>query len=306
MVIRRVTGEDWKTYVRTHILQPAGMNRTRARVPSPDADAALPFEAGASRPMMFRKTDATLHAAGGLYSTLPDMGRWLTLFTDPGQTRLPAADIREASRPLLDGLERNMGPFRMQGYGYGWIHGHLFGAPLHFHFGRFPGYDSMISYDPQHHIGVFVYVNVRQGGLRVAGALTALFHAIERDLPDLPARSAMLTHVVDQAFAGKQAPMPATLTRNELPGLCGRYVSPRYGTLSITRAAHGYRIRLGSLSSSAYRSTKPGRIGIAWIPGKREYLDMQRPANGRMQLEYQDYGTFVRVSTGNMDCGKPH
>ncbi len=302
MIIRRVTGKDWKTYLQDTVLQPAGMHRTGAHVPPAGSNAALPFEAGSSTPMDFRKSDATLHAAGGLFSTLPDMGMWLTVFTDPQQKRLAAADVQQASRPLIEGLDQGMGPFRMQGYGYGWIHGSLFGEPLRFHFGRFPGYDSMISYAPDRHRGVFVYVNTRRGGLRVAGALSAMFYAIMRHAPDLPARRATLTRVVDQAFAGAESPLPPRLLRRDMPAVCGVFTSARYGTLSITADGSGYGIRLGDLQSVAYRSSTPGRIGIAWIPGKREYLDVGRTRDGRVRLSYQDYGVFVRAAKDDGRC----
>jgi CubicO group peptidase (beta-lactamase class C family) len=202
MVIEQVTGMPWQAYVAQAVLQPAGMSRTTASVPARGEDAALPFDAGSPEPLAFRKTAATLHAAGGHYSTLEDMGRWLTLFTDPEQARLPTASVARATGTLVDGIDQSMGPFRIEGYGYGWAQGTLWDEPQQFHFGRFPGQDSMIAFSPADRLGVFVFVNERKGGIRVAGALSALYFAAMRGERDLAADRASLEQMAASAYAG--------------------------------------------------------------------------------------------------------
>ncbi len=294
MIIRRVTGMTWQSYLEQEILKPAGMKHTGPHVPPSAGNTALPFELGSDTPLAFRKRDATLHAAGGLYSTLEDMGRWLTLFTDSGQTRLPQRDLREASRELLAGLDEGMGPFRMQGYGYGWIHGTVLGSPLQFHFGRFPGYDSMMSYAPQDKLGIFVYVSERRGGLRVAGALSALYYTLMRQPAEAAHMRKSLDSMIAQQYASAPEARPVALKRSLIPGLSGRYRSPKYGVLEVHEAGEGYRITLGDLSSLAFRGDESGRIRLDWIPGKAEYLQV-RKSDHRVLLQYGDYGTFVRL-----------
>lgn len=292
MVIEQVTGMPWQAYVAKAVLQPAWLAATAARVPEAGEDVALPFEAGATRPLAFRKTGATLHAAGGLYSTLEDMGRWLTLFTDPNQSRLPPAHIARANQTLVDGIDQGMGPFRIEGYGYGWARGTLWDTPTTFHFGRFPGHDSMVAFSPADHLGVFVFVNERKGGIRVAGALTAMFFAAVRGAPDLATRQAGLEKMVASAYAGGDETTRVPLTRAQAPGLCGTYASDRYGTLTVAVDGDGYQVRLGDLASPAYAGEQAGQFVVAWIPGTTERFDVRETS-----LAYEDYGLFSQRSS---------
>ena len=295
MVIEEVTGRDWQHYVKEAVLEPAGMTQTASRVPDAGAGAALPFEAGSPMPLDFRKTDATMHAAGGLYATLGDMGRWLTLFTDPRQQRVPAAVIERASTSLVDDVDGGMGPFKLQGYGFGWIHGSVWSTtPLRLHFGSFPGYESMESYMPDAQLGVFVYVNERIGGVRVAATLSNLFYDLMRDDPSTDAHLAGLEKMLAGTYATDDTPAPVLLSRSQRPGLCGRYVSQAYGTMTIQALGDGYRVSLGDLHGRAYRGEGDRQFRVDWIPGKLEPFDVE-DRKGHSVLQYGDYGQFERL-----------
>lgn len=307
MVIKQVTGKDWQQYLADELLPAAGMQRTSTTVPPAAIDTALPFEAGSASPLALRKTDATMHAAGGLYSTLPDMGRWLTLFTDPGQSRIPAAVVGRAATPLVDGLSEGMGPFRQTGYGYGWIHGAVWNSlPLRFHFGSFPGYESMLSYMPDERLGVFVYVNERIGGLRVAATLSNLYYDLMRRDPDADAHLDGLRKMLAAVYAPEPSPALTALDRDALPQLCGNFASDAYGLLTIRNDGDGYLVSMGDLHSQAYRGEGEHQFQVAWIPGNTEVFEASRK-DGQVSLAYGDYGTFeTDAANPGVNCDAGH
>src|SRR3990172_13105654 len=95
-----------------------------------DPDAAIPceFEDGALVPARQRKTDRTMHAAGGLGASIHDLGRWLRLNVDrgtiDGQRILSSASTEEmwnTQAPMKKPM--SMGLRTRDGYGFGWAVG---------------------------------------------------------------------------------------------------------------------------------------------------------------------------------------
>lgn len=82
-VIEAVTGQSWRDYLAEHVFAPAGMTRSTgyATWMYAQADVALPClpTAQGFAPASVRKSDNTMHAAGGLGCSIHDLGVWLRL-----------------------------------------------------------------------------------------------------------------------------------------------------------------------------------------------------------------------------------
>jgi len=118
MVVARVSGEPYEAFLRRHLFEPAGMQRTGYLLPgfAPE-DLAVGYKAGdrwgtvLERPMLADGPCWTLRANGGIHSTVGDMLRWHhALLAD----RVLSAEARTQ-------LET---PWAPEGggssYGYGW------------------------------------------------------------------------------------------------------------------------------------------------------------------------------------------
>ena len=153
IIIKEVTGQDWKDYVANNILKPIGMTATSSHIDFKQSLEVLPFEHFSNEPISSRKSENTLHSAGGIYSTLGDMGKWISIFTDEKQTSINPKLLTDylSDRTVV---ENRMGPFTMDEYGNGWIYGTLMGEKLFFHFGSFNGYESIMSFQPENNAGV--------------------------------------------------------------------------------------------------------------------------------------------------------
>jgi len=167
-VILAVTGKSWKAYLTERILLPAGMTRTLCNGDAlyADADVAMPtIEVdGHWQPAGVRKTDRTMHAAGGIGTTAVDLGRWLRLNLGDGQIdgkRIVSADTVAAMlSPHATADEAGVLQFHCDGYGLGWFLGDYRGHRMVHHFGGYVGARAHVSFLPDDDVGVAVVVNM--------------------------------------------------------------------------------------------------------------------------------------------------
>ncbi len=88
-VVEAVSGMSWRDYLDERVLEPAGLTRTTGYASRMygDPDCALPMERveGEWRVCRLKKTDHTMHAAGGLGASATDAARWLMLHMNDGE-----------------------------------------------------------------------------------------------------------------------------------------------------------------------------------------------------------------------------
>ncbi len=291
LIIKEVTGKDWKDYVADNVLKPIGMTSTSAHIDFEPNLEALPFEHFSNEPISSRKSENTLHIAGGIYSTLGDMGKWLRIFIDKNQTSINPKLVTEylSNRTIT---KEQMGPFTMDGYGNGWIFGTLMGEKLFFHFGSFKGYESIMSFQPKNETGVFVFVNERVGGQRISAMLSTYYYLIMSNDSNADNKIQTFGQFIDPLY--EKAKKDRTLFNyKNIDELTGTYVSPKYGNLIVDKNGDGYTFSLGRLKSLAYMDNENNQILIEWTPGIEEHFTFSN-TKGKMKLIYGDFGEFIK------------
>ena len=87
-VIEAVTGEAWRDDLAQHLFAPAGMQHTTGYADEMYArdDVAYPSQWDGAGFVLdpVRKTDRTMHAAGGLGTSAHDLGQYLRLLLNGG------------------------------------------------------------------------------------------------------------------------------------------------------------------------------------------------------------------------------
>ncbi|WP_437398739.1 serine hydrolase domain-containing protein [Flagellimonas lutimaris] len=291
IIIKEVTGQDWKEYVSDNIFKPIGMTETSAHIDFKQSLEALPFEHFSTEPISSRKSENTLHSAGGLYSTLGDMGKWIRIFTDENQTSInPKLLVDYLSDRTI--VENRMGPFTMDEYGNGWIYGTLMGEKLFFHFGSFNGYESIMSFQPENKTGVFVFVNERVGGQRISAMLSAYFYSIMSNDSNADSKIQMFSQFIDPMYE-KPKKERTLFSYENVDELTGTYYSPKYGNLMVDKNSGGYTFSLGRLKSFAYLDNENNGIIIEWTPGIEEHFTISKN-QGKVKLIYDDFGEFIK------------
>lgn len=291
IIIEEITGKNWKDYVEENIFNPIGMRETSSHINFIQSLEAMPFEYYSNESISSRKSENTLHSAGGIYSTLGDMAKWLRIFTDDNQKVFSSVLMKE----YLDSrtsVGNRMGPFTMDEYGNGWIYGTLMGEKLFFHFGSFPGYESIISFNYEKKTGVFVFVNERLGGQRIAAMLTAYFYLVANEDLEADKKIKMFSQFIDPLYS-KIRPERTIFRYQNTDELTGTYFSPEYGQLIIDKTSNGFTFSLGRLTSLAYLDTENNGILIEWTSGITEHFTISKD-NKAVKLKYGEFGEFLK------------
>lgn len=186
LIFLKELGKTWKEVVKEEVLDPIGMANTYASyitLLENKEQFATPYRALGTNgidffeiPNLFKR-DETMHAAGGLYSSVDDILKWLLVQTNNGivnsktvisSTALDKTrDVRGKIEPDRFGL----GKYNIS-YGLGWNIGKYKEKTLYHHGGGFTGYRTMISYIPEIRSGVVVMVNDSQVGNAYISLLT--------------------------------------------------------------------------------------------------------------------------------------
>lgn len=274
-VIEAVTGKPWREYLREQIFLPAGMTHTSGFTSDRDADqnfaAPMYLDNGAWRVVSPWKTDATMHAAGGLDTTASDLTKWICLFLHDGRAGekqvlkpgVTAAMLEERAK-----FDKPDGSLRiMTGFGEAWQLGTYKGHPIASHSGGYEGASAYVLILPKDNAGLAVLINSigLPKGLgdtiaidlleRLTGekAGVNIFESTTKFVKKLRERG-----IPPQGTYGKLAP-------TDFPGGAaawdGEYSNAVFGTLRITRNGEQVAVFLGS--SPLDVSAKGGGFEIA-------------------------------------------
>jgi len=259
LVIEQVSGQSYAQFVQQRILDPLGMDGTRANADALRAgDAVAIGHARADFTTLQPTFPLTWHnasGAGGIYSSVHDMGLWVAAqlakgaYTDrdgrlqrlfsPARQKamwslLSPMNIAEPAVPALAAARPDF-----QGYGEGWIVSSYRGEKLVWHTGGWPGMVSRVTLVPGRNLGVVVLTNQESG---------AAFNAITMELLDSVLRPAERTDWIGAYAAAsdkargqaerhwrEREQARATGSRPSLPlaGYAGTYRDAWYGDVEV-------------------------------------------------------------------------
>ncbi len=203
LIFIKELGKTWKQVVQEEILNPFGMDKTFSsytELLESREHIATPYRAlGINGKDFFQipdniKRDDTMHAAGGLYSSVDDILKWLLLQVNNGEINGKIAiplKLLSKTRELRGEIEPDrfgLGKYNMS-YGLGWNIAKFKDKMLYHHGGAFTGYSTLISFMPENKAGVVVMVNDNQIGNGLSSLITQFIYDlmdqnIEQDNPD--------------------------------------------------------------------------------------------------------------------------
>jgi CubicO group peptidase (beta-lactamase class C family) len=286
-VIEAVTGEPWRDALEERLFRPAGLTRTSGYASRMygDADAALPtvLAGGRFAPAPVRKTDATMHAAGGLGTSVRDFARWAALNLGRGklgESRLVPAGVFDDFFALQAEASGESGLGKVEGFALGWQRGTYRGHVVLQHGGGYVGSSSHVSFFPELDLGLAVLANADMPGQALCQLVAMdvferlLAHdEIEDVLPELRRRSAGR-----QAAGAAVEAASASAPDLGLPveACAGTYASELWGTLVLEERGGALAARLGDLALDVV-VLEPGHFELR----SRGALD----APGRFEVE---------------------
>jgi len=312
VLLEHARGRDWRALVRDEVLDPLGMTATTAFIDEDRAEghtvAAGHFGrlAGPAERSPLQKTDATMQSAGGLISTAHDMAIWLEAQINDGVVggrRILPEGLIAGTHASKVAQEATFGPYVRTGYGLGWQVGRYGDDLLIHHFGNFSGSRAHVSFMPERRLGVAVMVNEDAFAGELADLVANYAYDWFAGLPDVDAvYDGKLDELVTRrdrrrtGFAAgleARAQRPRTLSRPN-PAYVGDYVSPAYGTLSVSEDGDRLRLAIGVQSAMAENFTDPESLRVELTPMSGQIVTFRLDADGRpASLDY-DGETYVR------------
>lgn len=172
-VIRRVSGMTWEQFIETRILQPLGMNESKAsynRVTQRNniIDPHAPVEGKVEA--IPHDWNETANAAGGIMSNVIDLSKWVITQLNEGvmsngKQLVSSKQHREMwTIQTMNPVAPN-GPYQTQfnGYGLGWVISDVKGMKQVGHTGGLIGTVTQISMIPELKLGIIVLTNQQSG-----------------------------------------------------------------------------------------------------------------------------------------------
>jgi CubicO group peptidase (beta-lactamase class C family) len=159
-IVRRASGQSLRKFANDNLFAPLGMTSTRFY---DDAAELVPryaigyTEEGRSRDQ-YRpvKTSYAQVGAGGLLTTINDLGKWVRIFDNPDVF----ADSPRLGQRLLERGALSDGS--VIAYGFGLVNERTHGVDVASHMGHFPGFTASFDWIPSRSMGLFVLCNSSQ------------------------------------------------------------------------------------------------------------------------------------------------
>jgi len=270
LVVEKASGQSYRDFLAQRIFAPLGMDETRY-----NADALRAGDQVASGhakadfkdlQVAPRMTWSNVAGAGGLYSSVHDMSKWMRVQLDGGvyardggnERRLFSARRQRemwsvvTPMPIAEPAVPELAPAKpnFAGYGEGWQLTDYRGEKLVWHTGGWPGMVSRVTLVPARKLGVVVLTNAELGGAFQAVTMRALDAFLAAPKTDWNAAYAAALAKnrgkADDDWA-KHLKARDAKSKPSLPlsGYAGTYRDPWYGEVFIEPAGGKLRLRFG-------------------------------------------------------------
>jgi len=189
-VIERVSGKSYEEFVEERIMKPLQMNssagswmRVKDKTNAIDAHAPVDGKVQIISRDMFRFGNS----AGGIYSSIADMGKWIMMQMNAGKygdKRLFSARVHNEMWTPQTIIPVNAFPpynTHFSAYGLGWFLSDVKGYKQVTHTGGLAGILTQVTLLPEIQLGIIVFTNQQSGG-----AFTAITNTIKDSYLGIP------------------------------------------------------------------------------------------------------------------------
>jgi CubicO group peptidase (beta-lactamase class C family) len=290
-VVKRASGMSWDDFVETRIIKPVGMQKTAASfdrlMDTTDIIDGHAEVEGVVR-VIARSRSKLDHPAGGIYSSVNDLSKWVMLLLNqgwllPDSTRIFSRSVqKEIWSPQT--IIQNAGPdgsrTHFNAYGLGFFMKDLNGYKEISHTGGLEGMVTQIVMYPELEFGIIVLTNQQE---------TAAFIAISNQIRDgylgLPKKDWVAEMVsADSAYKAE-----------------GKKVTDSI-QLEIQKAQeHPAKIKFG-IYAGRYRDPWLGEISISEKSGKFYFASSRSPKLSGELFPYKENSFVVKWKDRSMDA----
>jgi CubicO group peptidase (beta-lactamase class C family) len=307
--------KKWQDVLQEKVFGPLGLRQTSASVSKPRAaklTIANPYLFSPDTESVIRapieKQDNNMQEAGGIVTSISDLGRWLNVNMNNGKIegrQVIPADVMEKVHTAYVDATYEEPPFAGNGkYSMGWLMGKSRGENVVFHDGGYPGWYCHVSYMPDKKFGVALLVNENVVGRRVGQLLAG--YAYDRwlaaDTPEsyvkqLQDITTQFGRIKQQMIASvkSRAGRTSQLTR-PLADYTGRYSNEMQGNIDIVVEQNTLAVRMGYINVVSTPFTQKDTIRVEMLPGQGEVIGFGTNTDGKIDsLTYAGL-KFVRAN----------
>lgn len=258
IILEKITGKSWKSLLKEKIFDKLKLNKTSA---SPYSDfeydePALGHKMEGIKTVLGKaqKQNENSHAAGGIFSSLFDMEKWLFINMHKGKYNgkqiFPIDWMKEIHEPQVT-MESGFYSYKRNAYDYGWYQGTYESDKLIHCFGSFPGGSrAHISYMPGKEIGVIALTNLFPEGIFLPDVIANYIYdtLLEKDSLQENYTKTMIRYkeIIELV---KEEKIIKDKKMSSLPNIVedGNYSNPEYGTLVLFNEENMPFLKLGNL-----------------------------------------------------------
>lgn len=191
-VVARVSGTSWEDFVEKRIMQPLGMNKTAASLSRlKDKSNVIDPHAPVNGKVQAIGIDwsETANAAGGIYSSVVDMSKWVIAQINGGKygdgsKRLFSQEVHEemwTPQTIIPVRGPTAYNTHFSSYGLGWFLSDVKGYKQATHTGGLAGIVTQVTILPEIKLGIIVFTNQQVGA-----AFTAVTNTIKDSYLGMP------------------------------------------------------------------------------------------------------------------------
>lgn len=172
-VVKRASGMEWEDFIEQRIIQPLGMTQTaasfrRLKNKSNVIDPHAPVDGVVK--VIRRDWSEVANSAGGLYSNIVDMSKWVIVQMDNGKygigKQLFSEEVHDemwTPQTILPVRGTNSYNTHFASYGLGWGLADVKGYKQASHTGGLAGIVTQVTLIPELKLGIIVFTNQQQG-----------------------------------------------------------------------------------------------------------------------------------------------
>ncbi len=262
--IRALSGQSWEEFVRQRIFLPlemVGSAPTLAWLDGQDNVTGAHHEIEGQIRVIETDPVASIPAAGSAWTSVSDMARWMTFLlaggvTPDGRRLLSEEVVEELFHPQVLLRRDNFYPTakltepNWLSYGLGWFQHDYRGRKVDFHTGSIDGLVAIVGLIREENLGVCVLANLDHAELRHAlmyRVFDSFLGGPQRDwhaeLFELYAERR--EKQLEERKKVEESRVEETSPSLELDGYAGEYSHPLFGSVTVSSADGGLRLRYG-------------------------------------------------------------
>lgn len=303
IILEKVTGQSWQELLDQKIFNKLEVNKTSAK-PYADFSYEEPalghkMEEGKTVLGQAQKQNENSHAAGGIFSSLFDLEKWLFIQINEGKYNgkqvFPAPLLKDIHDPQIK-VESGFYTYERNGYDLGWYHGTYEGEKLIHCFGSFPGgYRAHVSYMPEKKIGVIALTNLFPEGIFLPDIAANYVYdtLLKKDSLNDKYDGVMKNYkrilgLVKEESTITDIGVPSTLKKDNL----GDYSNLEYGTLTLFMEKENPYMKMGKLGLVKSKLLPISEYSLRMLNpdffSRNDLLDTSRISEGIVILQLGD------------------